>query len=119
MLVLHGDEFDSVVKCSPWLAKLGSNLYDVLLAANPYINWVRRKFDLPHWSLSSYLKERRRKPFNTSAASRTPSRKRHASAGSTRWYAATFTMPKYGTSTASCTATMEIGSRAALRWSRT
>jgi UDP-2,3-diacylglucosamine pyrophosphatase LpxH len=56
MLVLHGDEFDSVVKCSPWLAKLGSNIYDVLLAANPYINWFRRKFDLPHWSLSSYLK---------------------------------------------------------------
>ena len=24
MLLLHGDEFDSVVKCSPWLAKLGS-----------------------------------------------------------------------------------------------
>jgi UDP-2,3-diacylglucosamine pyrophosphatase LpxH len=58
MLVLHGDEFDSVVKCSPWLAKLGSNIYDVLLAANPYINWVRRKFDLPHWSLSSYLKNK-------------------------------------------------------------
>src|SRR5882757_4932051 len=47
MLVLHGDEYDSVVQCSPWLAKLGSNLYDVLLAANPYINWVRRKFELP------------------------------------------------------------------------
>ena len=43
MLVLHGDEFDSVVKCSPWLAKLGSSIYDVLLAANPYINWVRRQ----------------------------------------------------------------------------
>jgi len=56
MLILHGDEFDSVVKCSPWLAKLGSNIYDVLLAANPYINWVRRRFDLPHWSLSAYLK---------------------------------------------------------------
>ncbi len=56
ILVLHGDEFDSVVKCSPWLAKLGGNLYDLLLAANPYINWVRRKFDLPHWSLSAYLK---------------------------------------------------------------
>jgi len=51
-------KFDSVVKCSPWLAKLGSNIYDVLLAANPYINWVRRKFDLPHWSLSSYLKNK-------------------------------------------------------------
>src|SRR6266700_1308750 len=58
MLVLHGDEFDSVVKCSPWLAKLGSNLYDILLAANPYINWWRRKFDLPHCSLSAYLKNK-------------------------------------------------------------
>ena len=58
ILVLHGDEFDSVVKCSPWLAKLGSNLYDMLLAANPYINWVRRKFGLPHWSLSAYLKHK-------------------------------------------------------------
>ena len=58
MLVLHGDEFDSVVKCSPWLAKLGSHIYDVLLAANPYINWARRLFDLPHWSLSAYLKSK-------------------------------------------------------------
>ena len=61
MLVLHGDEFDSVVKCSPWLAKLGSNLYDILLAAHPYINWWRRKFDLPHWSLSAYLKNKAKK----------------------------------------------------------
>ncbi len=58
LLVLHGDEFDSVVKCSPWLAKLGSTLYDLLLAANPYINWVRRKLDLPHWSLAAYLKHK-------------------------------------------------------------
>jgi UDP-2,3-diacylglucosamine pyrophosphatase LpxH len=61
MLILHGDEFDSVVKCSPWLAKLGSNIYDVLLVANPYINRVRRKLDLPHWSLSSYLKNKAKK----------------------------------------------------------
>jgi UDP-2,3-diacylglucosamine pyrophosphatase LpxH len=58
MLVLHGDEFDSVVKCSLWLANLGRDIYDVLLAANPCINWLRRKFDLPHWSLSSYLKNK-------------------------------------------------------------
>ena len=61
MLVLHGDEFDSVVKCSPWLAKLGSNIYDILLAANPYINWFRRKLDLPQWSLSMYLKHKAKK----------------------------------------------------------
>ncbi len=58
LLLLHGDEFDSVVKCSPWLAKLGSTLYDLLLAANPYINWARRKLDLPHWSLAAYLKHK-------------------------------------------------------------
>src|ERR1700733_13190092 len=58
MLILHGDEFDSVVKFSPWLAKFGSNIYDILLAANPYINRVRRLFDLPHWSLSAYLKNK-------------------------------------------------------------
>jgi UDP-2,3-diacylglucosamine pyrophosphatase LpxH len=57
-LILHGDEFDSVVKCSPWLAKLGSSLYDLLLAINPYVNWVRRKLDLPHWSLAAYLKHK-------------------------------------------------------------
>jgi UDP-2,3-diacylglucosamine pyrophosphatase LpxH len=58
VLVLHGDEFDSVVKCSPWLAKLGSNIYDILLAINPYINRVRRMLNLPHWSLSAYLKSK-------------------------------------------------------------
>ena len=61
LLVLHGDEFDSVVKCSPWLAKLGSSIYDLLLAINPYINAVRRMLDLPHWSLSAYLKSKAKK----------------------------------------------------------
>jgi UDP-2,3-diacylglucosamine pyrophosphatase LpxH len=59
MLVIHGDEFDSVVKCSPWLAKLGSNIYDILLALNPYINWVRRRLKRPHWSVYRQLRERR------------------------------------------------------------
>ncbi len=61
MLILHGDEFDSVVKCSPWLARLGSDIYDVLLAINPYINGVRRMLKLPHWSLSAYLKSKAKK----------------------------------------------------------
>ena len=61
MLVLHGDEFDSVVKCSPWLARFGSSLYDFLLALNPYINWLRRRLDLPHGSLSAYLKNKAKK----------------------------------------------------------
>jgi UDP-2,3-diacylglucosamine pyrophosphatase LpxH len=32
--VPHGDEFDGVVSCHPWLARLGSHAYDWLLASN-------------------------------------------------------------------------------------
>ena len=120
MLVLHGDEFDSVVKCSPWLAKLGSNVYDVLLAANPYINWVRRLFGLTHvvaFSLSE--KQGQDPPCSTSAASRKRSRRRHASAASIRWSAGTFTAPRCATSTGFCIAMTATGWRAAARWSRT
>ena len=120
MLVLHGDEFDSVVKCSPWLAKFGSDIYDVLLAANPYINWVRRQFDLPHWSLSAYLKNKsQERRSSTSAASRKRSRRRRASAASTPWSAATSIAPRCARSTAFSTATTATGWRAAPRWSRT
>jgi UDP-2,3-diacylglucosamine pyrophosphatase LpxH len=60
LLVMHGDEFDTVVKCSPWLAKLGSNVYDFLLGLNRHVNAMRRLFDLPYWSLASYLKHKAR-----------------------------------------------------------
>ena len=58
LLVMHGDEFDTVVKCSPWLAKLGSNVYDFLLGLNRHVNAVRRLFGMPYWSLASYLKHK-------------------------------------------------------------
>jgi UDP-2,3-diacylglucosamine pyrophosphatase LpxH len=58
LLVLHGDEFDSVVKCSPWLAKLGSWVYEVVLRMNRYFNLIRRTFGFPYWSLASYLKHK-------------------------------------------------------------
>jgi len=58
LLVIHGDEFDAVVKCSPWLANLGSTMYEVLLRLNRYVNAIRRRFQLPYWSLAGYLKHR-------------------------------------------------------------
>ena len=58
LLVMHGDEFDTVVKCSPWLAKLGSSVYDFLLGLNRHLNSVRRLFGMPYWSLASYLKHK-------------------------------------------------------------
>jgi UDP-2,3-diacylglucosamine pyrophosphatase LpxH len=57
-LVMHGDEFDTVVKCSPWLARLGSSVYDFLLGLNRHVNAVRRLFGMPYWSLASYLKHK-------------------------------------------------------------
>ncbi len=58
LLVLHGDEFDAVVKCSPWLAALGLWIYDLLLRLNRYLNLLRRKLGFPYWSLASYLKHK-------------------------------------------------------------
>lgn len=58
LLILHGDEFDSVVACSPMLAKAGSRLYDYLLRANSLVNFVRRKLGFSYWSLASFLKHK-------------------------------------------------------------
>jgi UDP-2,3-diacylglucosamine pyrophosphatase LpxH len=63
-LVLHGDDFDSVVQCSPWLAKLGSHAYDALLYCNRWINWGRRHFGLHYWSLAGYLKHKVKNAVN-------------------------------------------------------
>ncbi len=56
LLVLHGDEFDAVVKCNRLLAALGSGLYDVALALNRALNRLRRRCGYRYWSLASYLK---------------------------------------------------------------
>lgn len=58
LLIIHGDEFDGVVKCSPLIAKIGSRLYDYLLRANRWVNFVRRKLGFPYWSLAAFLKHK-------------------------------------------------------------
>jgi UDP-2,3-diacylglucosamine pyrophosphatase LpxH len=55
-LVLHGDEFDVVVRYARWLAFLGDRSYDVALALNVPLNFVRRILGLGHWSLAAFLK---------------------------------------------------------------
>lgn len=58
MLVLHGDEFDTVVQASRFLGRIGSRLYAWLLRVNVLVNGVRRIFGFPHWSLASHVKYR-------------------------------------------------------------
>jgi UDP-2,3-diacylglucosamine pyrophosphatase LpxH len=56
LLVIHGDEFDVVVRYAKWLALLGDGAYTVLLALNHWFNKVRTYMGQPYWSLSAYLK---------------------------------------------------------------
>ncbi|MCW5773033.1 MAG: UDP-2,3-diacylglucosamine diphosphatase [Rhodospirillaceae bacterium] len=58
LLVLHGDEFDAVVRYARWLAFLGDWAYNFALSANHWINVLRRALGLNYWSLSAYLKQR-------------------------------------------------------------
>jgi UDP-2,3-diacylglucosamine pyrophosphatase LpxH len=57
-LMIHGDEFDGVVKYARWLAFLGDAAYTMALAANHWFNLVRRRLGYPYWSLSAYLKRK-------------------------------------------------------------
>lgn len=58
ILVLHGDQFDSVVTYARWLAHLGDRAYTIALALNNWLHVIRRAFGRPYWSLSAYLKHR-------------------------------------------------------------
>lgn len=57
-LVMHGDEFDVIVRYARWLAFLGDRSYEIALALNTPLNWARRSFGLGYWSLSNFLKQR-------------------------------------------------------------
>ncbi|MBC8130897.1 MAG: UDP-2,3-diacylglucosamine diphosphatase [Rhizobiaceae bacterium] len=55
-LVMHGDEFDVVVRNARVIAYLGDWAYDTAIAANVILNRVRRALGFPYWSLSSWAK---------------------------------------------------------------
>ena len=58
LLVIHGDELDTVIQNVKWLAFICDVGYQFLLKLNPPINFLRRRFGLGHWSLSAYVKHR-------------------------------------------------------------
>ena len=55
-LVIHGDQFDTVVMNARWLAYLGDRAYELAIFANRLVARVRRLFGLPYWSFSSWAK---------------------------------------------------------------
>jgi UDP-2,3-diacylglucosamine pyrophosphatase LpxH len=55
-LVLHGDEFDVVVRNARLLAYLGDWAYDAAIFVNGWLAAVRRKLGMPYWSFSAWAK---------------------------------------------------------------
>lgn len=55
-LVLHGDEFDVVVRNARLLAYLGDWAYDAAIALNVVLAAIRRRLGMPYWSFSAWAK---------------------------------------------------------------
>ena len=58
LLVIHGDQFDLVVKHSRFVSMLGAKAYDSLITFNRRYNSLRRRAGLPYQSLSKSIKSR-------------------------------------------------------------
>lgn len=56
LLVIHGDQFDVVVRHAKWIALFGDWAYVTALTLNTWINAVRRRLGLTYWSLSAWAK---------------------------------------------------------------
>lgn len=58
LMVLHGDEFDGVVIYAKWIARLGAEIYDLLILLSHGFNRLRRRLGFPYWSLSAFIKHK-------------------------------------------------------------
>jgi len=56
LLVIHGDQFDVIVRHARWLAFLGDWAYETALLFNAHFNRARRAFGFGYWSLSAWAK---------------------------------------------------------------
>jgi UDP-2,3-diacylglucosamine pyrophosphatase LpxH len=56
LLILHGDQFDGIVRYHRWLALLGDWAYNLALGLNTWLNRLRRRLGFDYWSLSAFLK---------------------------------------------------------------
>ncbi len=55
-LILHGDEFDSIVRHPSLIDFIGRCSYDCLLRISHVLNVVRRRFGFGYWSLAAFIK---------------------------------------------------------------
>ena len=55
-LIIHGDQFDVVIKNAKWLAHVGDWAYETVLNLSTWLNKFRRLWGGQYWSLSRWAK---------------------------------------------------------------
>jgi UDP-2,3-diacylglucosamine pyrophosphatase LpxH len=58
LLVLHGDQFDFVVRGTGLRVRLGAHACRALLALNRFVHWLNDLVGRPYWSLAQHVKSR-------------------------------------------------------------
>lgn len=58
LMVLHGDEFDTIMLAHRWLAFVGDALYHMMIHINGWVGAVRKRLGLPYWSISKAAKHK-------------------------------------------------------------
>ena len=56
LLVLHGDQFDALIRNMDWLEALGDNLYGFIMYLSRVFNRGRSMLGYPYWSLAAFIK---------------------------------------------------------------
>jgi UDP-2,3-diacylglucosamine pyrophosphatase LpxH len=55
--IFHGDVFDTTMKHSKWIAKLGGKGYDLLILINTFMNWISERMGRGRISFSKKVKD--------------------------------------------------------------
>ena len=58
LMVLHGDEFDTIMLAHRWLAFVGDALSHVMMKLNNWVAAARKRLGLPYWSISKAAKNK-------------------------------------------------------------
>jgi UDP-2,3-diacylglucosamine pyrophosphatase LpxH len=102
-LVIHGDQFDGVIRYAKFLAHLGDWAYDTALTLNRVFKAARRRLGYPYWSLSQWLKRQVKEAVKAIDRFEVALAQEARRQGWTAWSAATSTTPRCAMSAACST----------------
>ena len=58
LMVLHGDEFDTIMLAHRWLAFIGDAANHLMMKLNNWVASLRKRLGLPYWSISRAAKHK-------------------------------------------------------------